>query len=363
MRLLPPDRDHGWVPFVWLVYFGWFFVHPIMDHVGWKEWLATGIAAVVFPVLYFAHFWIKGRWSFLTVAGILLLGVLYIPSNPGAGGFFIYAAAFAPFLVETELPGAGLVALVIATLIVESFIVPLSGISIWPFSLMAFLIGAGNVYFAQRNRNNRKLKRAQQEVEHLAKVAERERIARDLHDVLGHTLSVIILKSELAGKLISRDPERARAEMKDVETTSRAALADVRNTIRGYRAQSLEAELKQSLTALETAGVSVQAHTAEISLTPAQESVVAMVVREAVTNVVRHAGARNCQVHLSSSDGTCLLEIRDDGTGGSSIEGNGLRGMRERIEALGGNLQRQISSGTKLTIRFPLAAATGNGGH
>jgi hypothetical protein len=96
----------------------------------------------------------------------------------------------------------------------------------------------------------------------------------------------------------------------------------------GYRAQSLEAELKQSLTALETAGVSVQAHTAEISLTPAQESVVALVVREAVTNVVRHAGARNCQVHLSSSDGICLLEIQDDGTGGSSIEGNGLRYAR-----------------------------------
>jgi two-component system sensor histidine kinase DesK len=86
-----------------------------------------------------------------------------------------------------------------------------------------------------------------------------------------------------------------------------------------------------------------------------------MVVREAVTNVVRHAGARNCQVHLSSSDGNCLLEIQDDGQGGSSVEGNGLRGMRERIEALGGSLQRQIASGTKITIRFPLAA--GNGSH
>jgi two-component system, NarL family, sensor histidine kinase DesK len=361
MPLLPPDREHGWVPFVWLAYFGWFFVHPIVDHVGWKQWLATGIATAVFLTLYFAHFWVKRPWGFATLGGILLLGVLFAPYNPGAGGFFIYAAAFAPFIVETELAGAGILAVVIAVLLGESLFVHLSASFVWPFAFMCFLVGGGNIYFAQRNRGNRKLKKAHEEIEHLAKVAERERIARDLHDVLGHTLSVIILKSELAGKLIDRDPERARAEIKDVENTSRAALADVRNTIRGYRAQSLAAELKQSLTALETAGVTVQAQTDEIGLTPAQESVVAMVVREAVTNVVRHAGARNCQVHLSSSDGICLLEIQDDGRGGSSAEGNGLRGMRERIEALGGDLQRQIASGTKLTIRFPLTAANGNG--
>jgi two-component system sensor histidine kinase DesK len=105
--------------------------------------------------------------------------------------------------------------------------------------------------------------------------------------------------------------------------------------------------------------VTVRSSTAQVDLSPAQESVVAMVVREAVTNVVRHAGARNCQVNLSSSDGACLLEIQDDGSGGSPVEGNGLRGMRERIEALGGNLQRQISCGTKITIRFPLASRSG----
>ncbi len=361
MRLLPPDRDHGWVPFVWLAYLGWFFVHPIFDHVGWKEWLATIVGTIVFLVLYFTHFWVRGKWSFFTLGGIVLLGVLFAPYNPGAGDFFIYAAAFAPFTVETELGGLGVVSLVIATLLVDSYLVKMPPGWIWPFALMSFLIGGGNIYFAQRNRNNRKLKIAQSEIEHLAKVAERERIARDLHDVLGHTLSVIILKSELAGKLIDLDPERARIEIRDVEITSRAALAEVRSTIRGYRVQSLEAELKQSLTALETAGVAVRSQTAEVHLTPAQESVVAMVVREAVTNVVRHAAARNCEVTLGCADGNCLLEIEDDGHGGSAIEGNGLRGMRERIEALGGDFRRQISSGTKLTIRFPLDS--GNGGH
>jgi two-component system sensor histidine kinase DesK len=198
------------------------------------------------------------------------------------------------------------------------------------------------------------LQAANAEIEHLAKVAERERIARDLHDVLGHTLSVIILKSELAGKLIDHDPERAKAEMADVEQTSRAALADVRSTIRGYRAHSLEAELKQAKATLETAGVIVKSESEEVRLTPAQESVVALVVREAVTNVVRHARARNCHLRLIPVNGNCRIEIHDDGRGGGAVEGNGLRGMRERIEALGGTLQRENSVGTRLSIEFPL---------
>jgi two-component system sensor histidine kinase DesK len=204
---------------------------------------------------------------------------------------------------------------------------------------------------------------AHEEIEHLAKVAERERIARDLHDVLGHTLSVIILKSELASKLIDRDPERAKIEIRDVEQTSREALAEVRSTIRGYRQQDLEAEFKRAKATLETAGVKVNSQSVRVGLTPAQESVVAMVVREAVTNVVRHAQAQNCELHLAPENGTCVLKIRDDGHGSSQLEGNGLRGMRERVEALGGTLVRETSTGTKLTIRFPLTEPKENGSH
>jgi len=99
----------------------------------------------------------------------------------------------------------------------------------------------------------------------------------------------------------------------------------------------------------------VTSESAEIPLTPAQESVVALVVREAVTNVVRHAGARNCLLRLQPVNGSCQLEIHDDGRGGSMVEGNGLRGMRERIEALGGTVERDTRTGTRLRIEFPLA--------
>ncbi|HSY98853.1 MAG TPA: sensor histidine kinase, partial [Terriglobales bacterium] len=268
--------------------------------------------------------------------------------------FFVFAAAFIPFAVEKESTALKLLTAMLAVVTLEWWLLHLTGWFLFYGGGLASVIGVGNVYFAQRNRANQQLRKANEEIEHLAKVAERERIARDLHDVLGHTLSVIILKSELAGKLIDHDPERAKAEIADVEQTSREALADVRTTIRGYRAHSLEAELKQAKATLETAGVIVKSESAEVRLTPAQESVVALVVREAVTNVVRHARARNCHLRLIPVNGNCRIEIQDDGRGGGAVEGNGLRGMRERIEALGGTLQRENSVGTRLSIEFPL---------
>jgi two-component system sensor histidine kinase DesK len=362
MRLLPRNRDHGWVPYLWLVYLAGVLAHPIFDHVRWTEWALALAVIAIFLVLYFSFFWLKPPKNLWAIGGIVSLGVGFVPFNSGASAFFIYAAAFVPFAVETEWLALAWLLLISGAAGVETWLLHLGwGFGFWSGGL-ALIIGGGNIFFAQRNRANCRLKMAHEEIEHLAKVAERERIARDLHDVLGHTLSVIILKSELAGKLIERDPARAQAEIADVEQTSRQALAEVRSTIRGYRAHSLGDELRQAKAMLETAGVAVRSEAADVPLSPAQESVVAMVVREAVTNIVRHARARNCQLRLAPVDGSCLLEVLDDGQGGHQVEGNGLRGMRERIEALGGTLARETSTGTRLTIQFPLtpAKATGN---
>jgi len=363
MRFIPDKQDHGWAPYIWLVYFGFFFEDPIMSHAGWKKWLATGVGTVIFLALYFTFFRLKRPWQLVNLGLMVLVGLIYAPFHYGAATFFIFAASFIPFAVETEGAAAGLLALEAAIVSLEFWILHLSiGYWFWacPFALV---IGAGNIFFAQRNRATDKLRIANAEIEHLAKVAERERIARDLHDVLGHTLSVIILKSELAGKLIDIDPERAKLEIADVEQTSRAALSEVRSTIRGYRAHSLEAEIKQAKATLQTAGVSLKSENIHVPLTPVQESVVALVVREALTNVVRHAEARNCELRLTPNNGNCLLEIHDDGRGGNQIEGNGLRGMRERIEALGGTLVRETRAGTRLLIQFPLSPAKANGAH
>ena len=362
MRLLPKSR-HGWAPYTWLFYFCFFLLNPILHHVGWKEWLATGLATIAFLAIYFSFFWVKCPWNLLNLAALVLLGVGFSPFNEGACTFFIFAAAFIPFTVETEWTALKLLAIVLGVVTAEWWFLHLSGWFLFYGGGLSMVVGCSNIYFAQRERANNRLEKANEEIEHLAKVAERERIARDLHDVLGHTLSVIILKSELARKLIDHDPERAKAEMADVEQTSRAALADVRSTIRGYRGHSLEAELKQAKATLETAGVVVKCESEEVRLTPAQESVVALVVREAVTNVVRHAQARNCHLRLMPVNGNCRIEIQDDGRGGGAVEGNGLRGMRERIEALGGTLERENRAGTRLSIEFPLSSKKANMNH
>lgn len=359
MRLVPKTMDHGWAPYVWPAYFSFFFLDPIFNHASLERWFLTALGTVIFLVLYFAVFWLKNPWALLDIALMVLVGMVYAPFNGGASTFFVFAAALLPFAVEKERDAVKCLAGLILLAALETWLLHLSGWFLFYAGGLSAVLGASNIYFAQRNRMYKKLHMANQEIEHLAKVAERERIARDLHDVLGHTLSVIILKSELAKKLIDRDPERAKAEIADVEQTSRDALAEVRSTIRGYRANSLEAELNQARATLETAGVAVKTDTAAITLTPAQESVVAMVVREAVTNVVRHAQAQNCNLRFVSVNGSCCLEIEDDGRGGFKAEGNGLRGMRERIEALGGTLERDTTSGTRLKIHLPLTKANG----
>ena len=357
MKVLEQKPEHGWAFYMPIAYFLFFYIQPIAEHANARSWAYTALGTALFAGLYFGALGCeKKRWQLVALGAMVVVGVLYAPSNVGACCFFIFAAALLPYILENEAAVLAAIGVIAAIVGLETWLLHLS---VW-FALYAIglsvVVGGTNIYFAQRTRMYYKLKTANAEIEHLAKVAERERIARDLHDVLGHTLSVIILKSELAGKLIDRDPQRAKAEIADVERTSREALAEVRSTIRGYRANNLRSELKQATAALETAGVAVNSQLAEVSLTPVQESVVALVVREAVTNVVRHAAAHNCLLRLMPQNGNCLLEIHDDGRGSGANEGHGLRGMRERIEALGGTLLRQNNEGTRLTIEFPLTA-------
>ena len=225
----------------------------------------------------------------------------------------------------------------------------------WISSLVfTALIGSVIIQQLHRKRLDRALLRAQEEVERLAKMAERERIARDLHDLLGHTLSVIVLKSELASRLAATDTPRAIQEIRDVERISREALSEVRAAVRGYRSSGIANEFRQAREALETAGIHVEAAVGAPPLTPTQENVFALALREAVTNVVRHAHATVCRLSLCQSGSWCELEIADNGRGGVLQEGSGLRGMRERVEALGGAIERDSSSGTLLRIRVPV---------
>jgi two-component system, NarL family, sensor histidine kinase DesK len=351
------DKDHGWTPLLWVVYLGFFFIDPVMSHASLRIWLLDLAGATVFLFLYFGLFALESPRTAIHIGGMVLLGMLFLPINGGACTFFIFASAMLPFSVKTQTAaflGLAIVAIVGA---IEGLLLHLNGWTLFYAAVFPMIIGAGNTVFAERNRMNRKLRKANEEIEHLAKVAERERIARDLHDVLGHTLSVITLKSELAGKLMDRDPQRAAQEIHEVEEISRQALSDVRDAIRGYRSQGLLAELARAKSTLETAGLTVECDAAaSVNIPAMQESILSLAVREAVTNIVRHAHARTCRMRLEQQNGSCRLQISDDGRGCNGNEGNGLRGMRERVEMVGGTLQRIGASGTTVTITLPLKA-------
>jgi two-component system sensor histidine kinase DesK len=360
MGLLPKNREHGWAPYVWLVFLCFFLFQPILGHAKTREWLVTIGVTAVFLVIYFGIFWVKAPLTYVLLGCMAAMGLGLAPMNQGASVFIIFASSFIPWVFGTTkrafIALAGL--LFILAIDAALFHAP---VGFWATSMVVALGVAGsNIHFAEKNRADVKLRMAHDEIEHLAKVAERERIARDLHDVLGHTLSLIIVKSTLAGKLLDKYPERAKSEISDIEKVSRDAMAEIRNTLRGYSTYKLNEEIQRAKAALQSAGVVAEAESSDIGMTPAQESVLALIMREAVTNVVRHAQARNCALRIVPMNGNCVMEIEDDGRGGFEIEGNGLRGMRERIEALGGTLARDTSAGTKLRFEFPL---TGNEKH
>jgi two-component system sensor histidine kinase DesK len=352
MRLLPRGTGLGFTPYVWLAYLGFVLVHPVLSRAGPAEWIATIAAICVFLPLYFAAFWLEGRRLLWDVAAMALLASIFAPINPSASAFFVYAAGFIGDAATSRRAFLYLAALL-------AWI----GLVAWGFGLRAeswmiavgisAVVGAVNIHFGEQRRQESRLRVAENEIARLAAVAERERIARDLHDLLGHTLSLIVLKSELASRLVERDVPRAIAEIRDVERVSREALAQVREAVRGYRASSLEDEERSARQALQAAGVAVNVEGTGLALAPAQEAVLAMALREAATNVVRHAGATCCRIRLRRVDGYVELEVADNGSGGEAKEGAGLAGMRERVSSLGGTVSRDGAHGTTLVVRLP----------
>jgi two-component system sensor histidine kinase DesK len=357
-------RKWAWI---WLAYTGFLFVDPILDKPSPGKWFATLTAFAIFLAIYatYVRSLDKGnRTRYLMIAAMFLLGLLTFPWNAGGSTFFIYAAAFLPFSLKSIPRVLVLLGLESAAILIEGYIFSTRGhffYIAWPNVIFAvflvLIIGGGNIIFAEQRRADVRLHRAQDEIEQLAALAERERIARDLHDVLGHTLSVIVLKAELAGRLIERDPQRAAAEIADVEKTARTALSEVREAIGGYRSQGLPAEMELARNTLQAAGVVLSCETPVPHLRAAEETVLCLAVREAVTNIVRHAQATHCRMRFTvSSDGFHSLLITDDGPHPSLQEGNGLRGMRERVQSLGGRLSITTDPGVSLLIELPQTA-------
>jgi two-component system sensor histidine kinase DesK len=348
-------RELGWETYAWLIYSVPFIFTAIAAPFTPFQKSVMVVSYLAFLPLYFGGYFVRTPSILWIVAALDLIAHVNSQWNPAAATFFIYGSA----AIANGFTTRTAVRILAGQLLIGALSSYLVG-GEWFHYMMSIvisaLIGAITIQARAKEAGDAKLRLAQEEVERLAKLAERERIARDMHDLLGHTLSVVVLKSELAQKLMSRDPSRAAQEMAEIERISRQGLAEVREAITGYRSSGLAAEIEHVRDTLTAAGIDTTIEARSVSLAPAQESALTLALREAATNVIRHAAATKCHIRFYAQDGSALMEVQDDGRGSDAPFGNGLSGMSERIHALGGVLMRETERGTRLLIRLPLKA-------
>ncbi|WP_424683875.1 sensor histidine kinase [Frateuria sp. YIM B11624] len=326
-------------------------------HFSWHWMGPTLLALPLYLYLYLRVYLGPLRQLEWHVVAMVALGLALWCYNPF--GFIVMALAavllaFSPSWRHWLLGVAGITTLALAkaTLAGEDLS---SAVSVGVAGLFG---GFSNVLYMCTMRRDAELRLSQGEVRRLATLAERERIGRDLHDLLGHTLSLVALKSELAKRLALAEPARAQREMAEVERVARHALTEVRAAVTGMRRGDLAAELVSARLMLEASGVALEGELPDGLALPEQvEAPLALVMREAVTNIHRHARATRASVALSIDGNGIQMQIGDNGRGGLSAHGNGVSGMRERVRALGGTLSIDSPPrrGTVLTIHVPLA--------
>ncbi|MCW2685489.1 MAG: sensor histidine kinase [Mycobacterium sp.] len=350
---------------VWLVY----MVQPLQD--SWRQphlWqrIVGVTAALAFCAVYLIGFMrlrallkrtgqrfpLAVSWSIVAVMTVLAI-VLMVAIGQSGLGSLIYVAVMAAFTLPIRAGWIGVATLAVTMTVVQRIIPgwrPNDGLT---FQLaIAALAGWGVVHLVERNAQ---LAAAREEIARLAVAEERNRFARDLHDLLGHSLTLVAIKAELASRLIRLAPERAEAEIADVQRLAREALADVRSAVGGYREVSLGAELARARSALTAAGIEAELPTATSDVPEDRHELFGWAVREGITNVVRHSEAKHCRVRLTARE----VEITDDGHGPGTEPvngvGHGLVGLRERVAAIGGTLTvgRSAEGGFALRIGMP----------
>ena len=231
--------------------------------------------------------------------------------------------------------------------------------------LLEFAFVAAAIAVRRMTISVEQLRLAREELARLAVAEERVRFARDLHDLLGHSLSMIVLKTELAGRLLPGAPEQAAGEVREVEQAAREALRQVRAAVAGYRQPELRSELAAARELLTAAGIALTIDDRTGTLPPALDGLLAWTVREGVTNVIRHSRARSCVISITQADGHVRADITDDGRGGTGAAptGSGLIGLAERASVLGGRVESGPlpCGGFRLQLEAPLAGAMPEG--
>lgn len=242
------------------------------------------------------------------------------------------------FTVLRTLGGVIVVTLVAGLVVAGSSVG--NGDDVWAVVLTVFLAGASTLVLVQLLSTITELRFTRRELARRAVAEERERFSRDLHDLLGHTLSVVVVKAEAVRRLVATDPVAATEHARDIETIGRRALTEVREAVTGSHRASLAAEIARGRGALESAGIDATLTPPSSLLPEPVDEAFAWVVREGVTNVIRHSGARRCSLVVGWREGTATLELVDDGdrSAPDDPDGNGLAGLRDRLAKVDGSL-------------------------
>ncbi|GAA4965001.1 sensor histidine kinase [Actinoplanes utahensis] len=296
------------------------------------------------------------------LAVLALVGVALAAANAsGPGGWTIlllFVCSAGALCLDRPAAGFAWVAASVAAVLAIGVARSVPAADTTPVALITGLAGVSTIAFVRFVRLVEELRRTQRELARTTVERERLRFAKDLHDLLGHTLSLIVVKAEVARRVAPADPGRAAREAADIERIGRTALTEVREAVSGYRSHSFARELENARAVLADIGVEVTAPETGPALGGVADDVFRWVLREAVTNVLRHSAASRCDIAVTADRGGATLTVRDDGVGRELSPGNGLRGLAERVEQAGGTLRCGASptGGTELTAHLPPAA-------
>lgn len=321
------------------------------------------LAGIVLWFLLAGPSWSGLRWRLPALAAATALAAGLTLAEGGSWGYdFIYCAMLAGWVsLDRRYSGVAVAAITVVTVLI-AVTARQSPAYVLSLGLDVALVGLGTASVGQLVRINRELRQAREEVARLAVAEERLRFARDLHDLLGHSLSVVVLKAELASRMAASAPERAAEQARDIEQVARQALREVREAVAGYRQPSLSQELERGRAALAETGVSVLVEQAGGPLPAPTDAVLAWALREGFTNVLRHSRAREVRVRVWQEGSLAGVELMDDGPALEGFSpGNGLLGVRERARARGGwaEFGPGPKGGFRLTVGLPVAPGPG----
>ncbi|MFB6499226.1 sensor histidine kinase [Bacillus haynesii] len=359
-------KRYGFFPYIFLIYLLLPISYLTNQTSGIKQLIGFGLV-LLFLVTYRQLFFISPQKKLFTYwlaiqLSIILIYTVFYDINLVFLGFF--SANFIGYYREKKTFRRGLASLVVV--LVAPFIYHLLKdpsllnrlFYFLPFLVIMLISPYGIRSMNRRMELEQELDEANQQIKELVKREERVRIARDLHDTLGHTLSLLTLKSQLVQRTIASDPERARKEAREIETTSRAALKQVRELVSDMKTATIAEELIHIQQILRAADITFEYMGGSnfSNIPPVTQNIVSMCIREAATNIVKHSRATHCTISISQTDEKISIVIKDDGMGMNQQTpfGNGLRGMKERLALIDGALDVSTHNGTVLSIAVPI---------